>query len=45
LTLRGKAYKVHGDFRPGSRATSALLPGFAVAVEEALAPPGSELVE
>jgi Uma2 family endonuclease len=45
LTLRGKAYKVHGDFRPGSRATSALLPGFAVAVAEALAPPGSEPVE
>jgi Uma2 family endonuclease len=45
LTLRGKAYKVRGDFGPGTRATSVLLPGFAVAVDEALAPPGSEPVE
>jgi Uma2 family endonuclease len=45
LTLRGKAYKVHGDFKPGTRATSVLLPGFAVEVDEALAPPGSEPVE
>jgi Uma2 family endonuclease len=42
LTLEGKTYKVHGDFGPGSQATSILLPGFAVAVDAALAPPGSE---
>jgi Uma2 family endonuclease len=42
LTLVGKAYKVHGEFGPGTRATSVLLPGFAVAVDEALVPPGSE---
>lgn len=42
LTLKGKTYKVHGDFGPGTQATSALLPGFAVPVDAALAPPGSE---
>lgn len=42
LTLRGRTYKVHGTFRPGSQVTSLLLPGFVVAVDEALAPPGSE---
>jgi Uma2 family endonuclease len=42
LTLEGKAYKVHGDFGPGTRATSVLLPGFALDVDKALAPPGSE---
>jgi Uma2 family endonuclease len=42
LTLQGKAYKVHGDFGPGTRATSVLPPGFGVAIDEALAPPGSE---
>jgi Uma2 family endonuclease len=45
LTLQGKAYKVHDDFGPGTKATSVLLPGFAVAVDEALAPPGSEPAE
>jgi Uma2 family endonuclease len=45
LTLRGKAYRVHGDFGPGTQATSVLLPGFAVAVDAALAPPGSEQPE
>jgi Uma2 family endonuclease len=40
LTLRGKAYKVHGIFRPGEEATSVLLPGFAVSVDAALNPPG-----
>lgn len=37
LTLRGKTYKVHGEFGPGTVATSVLLPGFAVAVDEVLA--------
>jgi Uma2 family endonuclease len=41
LTLVGKAYKLHGKFTPGMEATSALLPGFAVSVDLALAPPGS----
>jgi Uma2 family endonuclease len=34
LTLKGKAYKVHGDYGPGSIATSLLLPGFSVKVDE-----------
>jgi Uma2 family endonuclease len=42
LTLEGGAYKVHGDFGPGTLATSVLLPGFAVAVDQLLAPPGSQ---
>jgi Uma2 family endonuclease len=42
LTLRGKSYKVHGDFGPGQKATSVLLPRFAVAVDEVLSPPGSD---
>jgi Uma2 family endonuclease len=42
LTLRGKNYRVHGDFAPGDQATSVLLPGFKVAVDTLLAPPGSE---
>jgi Uma2 family endonuclease len=37
LTLRGKSYRRHGDFKPGARATSVQLPGFAVAVDEVLA--------
>jgi Uma2 family endonuclease len=37
LTLRGKTYEVHGDFGPDARATSVLLPGFAVSVAEMLA--------
>ncbi|MCI0682838.1 MAG: Uma2 family endonuclease [Gemmataceae bacterium] len=37
LTLKGRSYRRHGDFKPGSRATSVLLPGFAVAVDEVLA--------
>lgn len=45
LTLKGKTYKVHGDFGPGAQATSALLPGFEVSVDEVLAPPGSEATE
>ena len=45
LTLKGKAYQVHGDFGPGAQATSVLLPGFAVSVDAALGPPGSEQTE
>lgn len=37
LSLRGKAYHRHGDFKPGDQATSVLLPGFAVAVDEVFA--------
>lgn len=32
FTLSGKAYKVHGRFKPGQQATSKLLPGFALDV-------------
>src|SRR5947208_3439671 len=41
LKLVGKSYKVHGDFGPGSGATSALLPGFSVPVDEVLSPEGA----
>jgi Uma2 family endonuclease len=37
LTLAGDAYATHGTFRAGERATSVLLPGFAVDVTAALA--------
>lgn len=37
LTLQGKTYKVHGEFGPGTVATSVLLPGFAVSVDELFA--------
>ncbi len=37
LTLEGQTYKVHGDFGPGTVATSVLLPGFAVSVDSVLA--------
>jgi Uma2 family endonuclease len=37
LVLRGKTYRCHGDFKPGSRATSPLLPGFSVSVSEVFA--------
>ncbi len=37
LTLRGKSYKAHGEFRPGKIATSVFLPGFSVAVDAVLA--------
>jgi Uma2 family endonuclease len=37
LTLEGQTYKVHGDFGPGTVATSVLLPGFSVSVDEVLA--------
>ncbi len=38
LTLDGRAYAVHGEFKRGEQATSKLLPGFAVDVATALAP-------
>lgn len=38
LTLKGKEYQVHGEFRPRQRATSVLLDGFALAVEKILEP-------
>jgi Uma2 family endonuclease len=44
LTLKGRTYRVHGEFGPGAQATSVLLPGFAVAVDTVLAPPGSQQV-
>jgi Uma2 family endonuclease len=34
LTLEGDHYRVHGDFRSGMVATSAMLPGFQVSVDE-----------
>lgn len=37
LALEGDSYAVHGEFAAGEQATSRLLPGFAVAVAEALA--------
>lgn len=37
LTLDGTAYRVHGEFGPGTQATSVLLPGFAVAVDAVFA--------
>jgi Uma2 family endonuclease len=37
MTLAGTSYAVHGNFKPGSTATSALLPGFKVSVDDLLA--------
>lgn len=37
LTLDGDVYKLHGDFTVGMTATSVMLPGFAVSVDEAFA--------
>ena len=36
LTLKGKEYEIHGDFGPGSLASSVLLPGYQVSVDAAL---------
>jgi Uma2 family endonuclease len=36
LTLKGKSYKVHGEFRRGQEAESVLLPGFRVSVDDIL---------
>lgn len=38
LTLQGSSYAVHGEFRPGEKASSALLQGFVVDVAAALTP-------
>ena len=38
LTLEDQIYVVHGEFKRGDRATSKLLPGFAVDVTSALEP-------
>jgi Uma2 family endonuclease len=38
LALDGQTYVVHGEFKRGARATSALLPGFGVDVGSAMAP-------
>lgn len=37
LVLKGKQYRVHGEFAPGEQATSVLLEGFAVDVSAAFA--------
>jgi len=37
LTLDGPVYRVHGEFKPGDKATSVLLPGFTVDVRECFA--------
>lgn len=37
LTLDGSEYRVHGEFKPGDTATSALLDGFAVNVADCFA--------
>ncbi len=37
LTLDGQEYRVHGEFRPGTQATSLLLPGFSVDVSAVFA--------
>jgi Uma2 family endonuclease len=37
LKLDGSTYRVHGEFGPGTTATSVLLPGFAVAVDAVFA--------
>jgi Uma2 family endonuclease len=37
LSLKGRSYRVHGKFGPGTQAASALLPGFTVDVDQLLA--------
>jgi Uma2 family endonuclease len=38
LTLDGQTYRVHGEFGPGTQASSLLLPGFSVSVEAVFEP-------
>lgn len=42
LRLRGQKYVVHGEFGPGERATSALLKGFGVNVDDVFAVKGAK---
>lgn len=42
LTLAGDSYEVHGEFGRGAEATSTLLEGFSVSVEEVLSAPESD---
>ncbi len=44
-TLVGDSYKVHGNFRPGETAMSALLRGFKVSVGEIFSLPTTDMVE
>ncbi|HEV3445420.1 MAG TPA: Uma2 family endonuclease [Gemmataceae bacterium] len=44
LVLKGTSYQVHGDFGPRTQVTSVVLQGLGVAVDELLAPPGSQQV-
>lgn len=37
FTLKGRTYKLHGEFTPTQKATSVLLPGFSLSVAEVLA--------
>jgi hypothetical protein len=37
LVLHGRGYRAHGVFGPQARATSVVLPGFSVSVDEAFA--------
>jgi Uma2 family endonuclease len=37
LTRKGKRYTVHGEFKPGDQATSKLLRGFSVDVDDVFA--------
>ena len=37
LTLSGRTYKIHGEFGTGTQATSKLLKGFSVSVDDVLA--------
>lgn len=42
LTLKGRSHELHGDFGPGEVATSVLLAGFSVAVDDVLAAGGPQ---
>ena len=43
LVLDGTTYRVHGEFKPGSSASSVLLSGFSVAVDAVLAAADEEI--